>query len=77
MLANSIRPAQSVPVTIAPDPRLQLDDGPGVATARWLDSATLELEADDRRQPLVVVEVGTAWQWSEFGGNRFPSFTAH
>lgn len=38
MLANSIRPSQSIPVRIAPDPRIQLDDPVEVRDAdgsRW------------------------------------------
>lgn len=62
MLANSIRPAQSVPVTIAADPRLQLDDpveilrGADAPLWGWVTGYELPLTAKDGA---MRIDVGT------------------
>lgn len=62
MLANSVRPAQSVPVTIAPDPRLQLDDAVAVLRGDdtplwgWVTGYELPLTAKDGA---MRIDVGT------------------
>lgn len=62
MLANSIRPAQSVPVTIAPDPRLQLDDAISVLRGGdrplwgWVTGYELPLTVKDGA---MRIDVGT------------------
>lgn len=62
MLANSIRPAQSVPVTIAPDPRLQLDDpvsilrGSDAPLWGWVTGYELPLTTKDGA---MRIDVGT------------------
>ncbi|WP_336627375.1 MULTISPECIES: hypothetical protein [unclassified Microbacterium] len=62
MLANSIRPAQSVPVTIAPDPRIQLDDAVAVLRGEdapmwgWVTGYEMPLTAKDGA---MRIDVGT------------------
>lgn len=62
MLANSVRPAQSIPVTIAPDPRLQLDDpvevlrGDDTPLWGWVTGYELPLTAKDGA---MRIDVGT------------------